>query len=221
MCNLKKTKAVLFDLDGTLWDAADTIARVWSSWCREHGIARVFTPAECRSYCGKTLEQIAALVFPELPPARREQLLLGCCLAENPVLSIRGGILYPDLIPVLQQLRERCLLAVVSNCQAGYVEAFFAGNQTGYLFDDYECAGRSGLSKGENIRLVLARNGVERAVYVGDTDGDQAAARFAGVPFIHAAYGFGTVSGADAVIRSLRQLPTAAARLLGEEIAER
>lgn len=217
MCNLKKTKAVIFDLDGTLWDSSEIIAPAWNGWCREHGVDRVFTPAECRSYCGKTLEQIAALVFPDMEPARREEILLGCCMEENPVLSVRGGSLYPDLLPVLQSLRKRYFLAVVSNCQEGYIEAFFTGNRTGPFFDDSENAGRTGLSKGENIRLVLRRNGIERAVYVGDTDGDQAAARQAGVPFIHAAYGFGAVSGADAVIRSVRELPAAAARLLGEE----
>ena len=105
---------------------------------------------------------------------------------------------------------------MVSNCQAGYIEAFFAGNRTGHLFDDSENPGRTGLTKGENIRLVMARNGIKRSVYVGDTDGDRRAAEEAGVPFIHAAYGFGTAKRADAVIRSLRELPAAADRLLGD-----
>lgn len=212
----KDQSAVIFDLDGTLWDSGDTVAEAWNDWCGAQGICRRFKPDECRSYCGKTLEEIAALVFPELEKARREELLLGCCMAENLPLSEKGGTLYPDLIPVLEELKKHHFLAVVSNCQEGYIEAFFRGNKTGYLFADSENAGRTGLTKGENIRLVMERNGIRRAVYVGDTDGDRKAAEQAGIPFIHAAYGFSTVERADAVIRSFRELPQVLASLLNE-----
>ena len=205
--------AVIFDLDGTLWDSCDTVALAWNGYCVGHGIDRVFTADECRRCCGKTLQQIAEIIFPELEKARREEILLGCCLAENPPLSERGGVLYPDLIQVLEELKKTYFLAVVSNCQEGYIEAFFTGNRTGYLFDDDENAGRTGLSKAENIRLVIERNGVDRAVYVGDTDSDRSAAEAAGVPFIHASYGFGQVERADAVIRNFSELPAAADRL--------
>ena len=53
----------------------------------------------------------------------------------------------------------------------------------------------------------MERNGIERAVYVGDTEGDRQAALRAGVPFIHAAYGYGQVRGADFTLRQLRELP--------------
>ena len=69
-------------------------------------------------------------------------------------------------------------------------------------------AGRTGLDKGENIRLVMARNGVNRAVYVGDTQGDADAAKKAGVPLIFAAYGFGRVADAEYVIQEISELPS-------------
>ena len=207
MCDLKKIKAVLFDLDGTLWDAAETIAPAWNEYCKSRGIERRFTPDECRSFCGKTLPEIAAVAFPEAEPAWREAVVEGCCDAECVPLAQHGGTLYPDVEKVLAELREEYLLAVVSNCGLGYIEAFFTGNRTGKYFDDCENAARTGLSKGENICLVLERNGVGKAVYVGDTAGDQAAARMAGVPFIHAAYGYGRVEGADAVLERFADLP--------------
>lgn len=207
MCDLKKIKAVLFDLDGTLWDAAETIAPAWNEYCKSRGIERRFTPDECRSFCGKTLPEIAAVAFPEAEPAWREAVVEGCCDAECVPLAQHGGTLYPDVEKVLAELREEYLLAVVSNCGLGYIEAFFTGNRTGKYFDDCENAARTGLSKGENVRLVLERNGVGKAVYVGDTAGDQAAAHLAGVPFIHAAYGYGRVEGADAVLERFADLP--------------
>ena len=204
--NMKK-KAVIFDLDGTLWDAAETIAPAWNDWCAAHGVERRFTPADCRSSCGKTLPEIARFVFPEADPAWAEWVVNGCCDAECIPLAKHGGRLYPGVEDVLERLHAEYFLAVVSNCGLGYIEAFFSGNQTGIYFDDYENAARTGLSKGENIRLVMARNGIERAVYVGDTEGDRQAALRAGVPFIHAAYGYGQVRGADFTLRQLRELP--------------
>ena len=125
-----------------------------------------------------------------------------------------GGRLYPNLLPVLEELGRTHLLAVVSNCGLGYIEAFFSGNRTGRYFDDYENAARTGLSKGENIRLVMERNHIVRALYVGDTQGDRAAARAAGIPFVHAAYGYGRVSDADGVIQAVNELPSVVEKLL-------
>ena len=203
---MKKKTGIIFDLDGTLWDAAETIAPCWNACMKSRGISRSFTPDDCRSFCGKTLEQIAALIFPSAEPAWREAVLLDCCASECEPLARQGGTLYPGEEAVLSALHERYFLAVVSNCQEGYIEAFFAGNRTGPFFDDYESAGGSGLSKAENIRLVMERNGIEQAVYVGDTDGDRNAARAAGVPFIHAAYGYGRVTDPDHTIRRFEDL---------------
>lgn len=202
-----KKFAVIFDLDGTLWDAAETIAPAWNDWCAAHGVCRRFTPAECRSCCGRTLPQIARFLFPEAEPAWGEWVVNGCCDAECIPLAKQGGRLYPGLEQVLERLSRERFLAVVSNCGLGYVEAFFSGNHTGRWFDDYENAARTGLSKGKNIRLVMARNGIERALYVGDTEGDRQAALAAGVPFVHAAYGYGAVEAADGVLRRITDLP--------------
>ena len=204
--NMKK-KAVIFDLDGTLWDAAETIAPAWNAYLEGRGIALRMCPDDCRACCGKTLPEIAAMLFPAAEPAWRESVIEGCCDAECVPLAREGGRLYPGLEAVLEELRRDYFLAVVSNCGLGYIEAFFSGNRTGRFFDDYENAARTGLSKGENIRLVMERNGIERAVYVGDTEGDRQAALRAGVPFIHAAYGYGQVRGADFTLRQLRELP--------------
>ena len=53
---------------------------------------------------------------------------------------------------------------------------------------------------------MAGRNGLKHPVYVGDTAMDQASATKAGVPFVHAAYGFGQAPGAPAV-HSPQELP--------------
>lgn len=62
------------------------------------------------------------------------------------------------------------------------------------------------MSKGENIKLVIDRNNLLNQVYVGDTEGDLNAARYAKIPFIFAKYGFGQVSQYDNEIESLDEL---------------
>ena len=73
-------------------------------------------------------------------------------------------------------------------------------------FDDYECAGRTGLSKGDNIKLVVQRNHLQKPVYIGDTISDYAAARAAGVPFIFAEYGFGEVENPDYTAKTFEDI---------------
>lgn len=197
---------VLWDLDGTLWDSGVTVAKAWNEYAAAHGVKRHFTPDDCRSYCGRTLEQIAELVFPQAEPQWRNDFIVGCCDAECIPLAREGGDLYDGVPEVLAALHARYFMAVVSNCGLGYIEAFFAGNRTTPFFDDSENAARTGRAKGENIRLVMERNGIQKAVYVGDTMGDAAAAAAAGIPFIHAAYGFGSVPDAKYVARSFREL---------------
>jgi HAD superfamily hydrolase (TIGR01549 family) len=115
----------------------------------------------------------------------------------------------------LQALREEgYTLSIVSNCQRGYVEAFLRGSGLGAYFADYEEWERTCRPKGENIRLVMERNGFERAVYVGDTGKDEEAARVAGIPFIHAAYGFGKAEAPEGVIGSLEELPVLIRRMI-------
>ena len=77
------------------------------------------------------------------------------------------------------QLAKEYDLYIVSNCQDGYVPAFLKAHEMETFVKDIEMSGRTGKDKGYNIKLLMERNGVEDACFVGDTDGDEKAARFA------------------------------------------
>lgn len=207
---------IIWDLDGTMWNSGEQVAIAWNEYTKAHGIDRQFTPDDCRSYCGKTLEQIAAVVFPDAEPAWREKVIIECCDAECIPLAKYGGELYDGLKEVLGKLHETYHLSVVSNCGLGYIEAFFTGNKTLEFFDDYENAARTGMGKAENIRLVMERNGIDRAIYIGDTQGDFNAAKQAGVDFVLAAYGFGDAPEACWKIDSLYELPAVVEKIFSE-----
>lgn len=200
-------QAILWDLDGTMWDSSAQVSPAWNEYMRRRGLPNRFSCDDVRGYCGKTLEQIAAQVFPDAPEDWRNEVIFGCCELENEPLAKYGGRLFDGLTEVLELLHRRYFLAVVSNCGLGYIEAFFQGNHTAAYFDDYENAARTGQGKAENIRLVMARNGIDRAIYIGDTQGDYQAAQQAGVEFVLAAYGYGEAPQARWRIDALCQLP--------------
>lgn len=190
----KKYQAVLFDLDGTLWDSTVQILPAWNRVLQRRGTGHVLTLDEMKGYMGKTIGEIAAIMLPHIPASEGLSVLKECCREEVITLRETGGALYPDLWEELRKLAADYVLAIVSNCQDGYIQSFLYAHQLSAFFSDYECSGRTGLSKGENIRLVMDRSRIESAIYVGDTQGDWDAAKTAGVPFIHAAYGFGKFS---------------------------
>ena len=74
------------------------------------------------------------------------------------------------------------------------------------LIEGHLCFGDTGTSKGITIRRLMERHGIASAVYVGDTQGDYEATLEAGIPFIWAAYGFGTPAGCHAKINSFSEL---------------
>ena len=64
--------------------------------------------------------------------------------------------------------------------------------------------------------MVAGRNHLDKGVYVGDIQGDYDATRLAGLPFIHAAYGFGTIDAEVPRIHSLEELIEVTPQVLGE-----
>lgn len=199
--------SVLFDLDGTLWDAVPEITLCWNQAIRAAGVERPpLTIEEVRGCMGLRIEDIAAQRLPGLSRERQLEIIEECCRLESDYLSVHGAEVFPGAEETLKTLSAQCPLFVVSNCQDGYIQSFFAGTGLGKYFTDFECAGRTNRPKAENIALVVERHGLKAPVYVGDTLLDCQSAQQAGVPFVHAAYGFGKVENVPAIQR-LTELP--------------
>ncbi len=207
-------KGIIFDLDGTLWDTIVQIVPAWNRVLEKHGTGCVLSEKSAMGMMGKTASEIAELLMPDLPKTDRENILQECCLEEYDVLRKIGGTLYPELEKVLTRLHEKYFLAIVSNCLDGYIQTFLEYHGFSDIFDDTECAGCTGKSKGENIKLVIERNNLDKAIYVGDTEGDFKASQFANVPFVHAGYGFGTAEGAEYKINHFCEIEKLAEKLL-------
>lgn len=208
--------AILFDLDGTLWNPVDGILISWNMGFAAHGLPPFITEAHIEHCIGKLLPDIAEFLLPDMDAEERLKLAMDCVQLENKYFAQHGGTLYPGTAETLAQLAGKYPLAIVSNCEDGYIESFFTAHHLGAYFVDYEHPGRTGLDKAGNIRLIMERNGWRHPVYVGDTQIDRDAAQTAGIPFIHAKYGFGQL---DSVLHigHFSELPQLL-RLISEDV---
>lgn len=201
-------KGIIFDLDGTLWDASHSNAPAWNVALARHEDIKVRISVEdIQGFMGKTIEEIAKIALPDMDVNESVPILKECCKEENAALLEHGGILFPKLEETLEELSKDYHLYVVSNCQDGYVQAFIQYHKMDKYFEDIEMAGRTGMGKADNIKLIVERNNLDQAVYVGDTDGDYNSTKAAGLPFVYAEYGFGNVEDAEYVIKEIAELP--------------
>lgn len=219
-------RGIIFDLDGTLWDSSEAVAKSWNEMIGTfpdfHDLISV---EEMQSYMGMPMDEIAYAFFRGLPKPRALELMDACMANENAYILRNGGRLYDGLEDTLKKLRENYFLAIVSNCQKGYIEAFLSYHRLKNYFQDIESYGNTGLQKGDNILLVMERNDIGSAVYVGDTMGDYTetmrAAQMADglcpplrLRFLHAAYGFGRAPEGTPSIAALTELPDAVSKVL-------
>ena len=200
-------QGIIFDLDGTLWDASQSNAPAWNVELERHSeITKRITVEDIQGYMGKTIDEIAKIALPDMETGKSVPILKKCCKEEIVALRQHGGILFPKLEETLEVLHKKYHLFIVSNCQDGYVQAFLDYHKLNQYFDDIEMAGRTGKNKAENIKLIVERNRLDKAVYVGDTEGDYNSTKEAGLPFIFAAYGFGNVENTEYIIENITEL---------------
>ncbi|MBC5772849.1 HAD family hydrolase [Pontibacter sp. KCTC 32443] len=199
----QQTDSLIFDLDGTLWDATATVARAWEAARKQVDFEiQEITQEDIRSVAGMQHDLIYNKFFPDLTEAQKKELMEISGREEMQHLQKYGGKLFSGIKDSLEYLHDKYKLFIVSNCQDGYIEAFYEFNNMAYLFKDHECSGRTGNPKGENLKDIIKRNKLQQPVYVGDTKGDYQASVVAGVPFIFAGYGFGHVPTYSAYLQS-------------------
>lgn len=203
---MQKYDGIIFDLDGTLWDTVEAVTASWNDALRYVGLKNELTVEELSKYMGLVLEQILDNVLPNATESQKARLREQITAPQNQFRTHGTGKLYDGVEDTLKKLKEKYKIFLVSNCGIEYMNAFFDSHGLKKYFDDYECAERTGKTKGQNIRLIAERNNLKAPVYVGDTQFDYDATVEAEVPFIFAKYGFGEVENAEISVDSFGQL---------------
>ena len=194
-----------FDLDGTLWSSMNCITSAWQTVAEEYNV-NVPDDAQMRSVMGLNRIDLMKKLFPDMERKEADAFFDRATVECVRELKRNGGILYDNVEETLSELSKHFKLYIVSNCQESYMNAFLSYHKLGKYFFDFAFEDPETLSKGENIKKVIKRNGLKNSVYIGDTQGDCDAARLAGVPFGFAAYGFGSVDGYDYTFHSFSEI---------------
>lgn len=204
----KNFDGLILDVDGTLWDSTEIVAKAWTKAAVECGIEDVtITSDMLKQLFGLVMTEIADRLFPDCSVFKRDRVLELCCKYEHEALEAdECNICYLGVVDTIKEISERVPVFIVSNCQSGYIELFMDKTGLNDYITDTECFGDTGKTKGENISLLMERNNLKSPVYVGDTQGDCDAAKVAGIPFIYATYGFRKADSAYAEITEFSQL---------------
>lgn len=201
----------ILDIDGTLWDTTEVVARAWNmgkKHIKKSGYEDlVITGDMLKKEFGKPMIVIVHDLFPALDDDESGELMEIVGRYEREVMeSCYEDLSYPNVRETLEELSKRNNLYIVSNCRDGYIEHTMKRLGITEFIKDYECYGRTGLYKTDNLKLLMERNKIKSAVYVGDTLGDYISSKEAGLEFIHASYGFGEVDNPDYSIDKIEEL---------------
>ena len=203
-----KAESLIFDIDGTLWDSRALVAEGYNAQLKSEGYERYSVTAEdLTPLFGKSLPEMADVLFSDLPKPFRYELL-GRCM-EHEIVHLRGDpckVGYPKVLETLEELAKRYRLFIVSNSQQGYPELVIEKMGLGHLIQGHLCYGDTLTSKGQTILRLMKEHDISSAIYIGDTQGDYLATREAGIPFIFAAFGLGQAESWEEKIDSFDEL---------------
>ena len=203
---MKERDSLIFDLDGTLWDASETVYKAFNDSIKQIGYEVSVTAQEVRNFSGLKMDDIFARNFGFIPKEKLPEFIQIYSNKEKEYLGKSGGKLFPNLAETLEKLFSKYRLFIVSNCMAGYIETFLDYHGFRMIFEDFECFGNDNLPKDENIKLIVKRNNLQNPVYIGDTIWDKESSEKAGVDFIYAAYGFGKIENCEYQIAAFEDL---------------
>ena len=203
-----RAEALIFDIDGTLWDSRELVARGYNQQLHQEGLDHLQVSAEqFLPLFGKVAEDIADVLFPSIPAPERYNLMYRCMDAEERYMKDDPcQVGYPGVKETLEALAQKYRLFIVSNSQKGYPELCMEKLGISSLFQGHLCYGDTGTEKGLTIRTLMKKYQITDAVYIGDTLADQQAADLAGIGFVWCSYGFGKPEHFDAKIDSFPQL---------------
>lgn len=194
-----------FDFDGTLCDTEADIKAAWRAAIR--GLGRECPQFDRIYRTGPTLDQVTYMLFDDATPelVARIRELFGPAYDASGFPRTRP---YPWVPAWLAALRARgCCLYVATNKRWKPLAALRARLGWEDMFDGWYafdmCEGRR-MTKAELLGYALAARGIDPAdaVMVGDTAGDVAAGKAAGMRTIGCTWGYGSreeLEGADEI----------------------
>jgi len=185
-----KYDSIIFDLDGTLWEALKISSISWTNAFESLNISKKVTENDLKKVTGMPFLECLENLFPGIKN-KYPDITDRIDHYEKLLIDKTGGNIYNGVIDGIKKIAGSYKVFIVSNCEDWYLESFFKHSGLKKFFTSYDCFGSSRISKSEMIKKLINNFNLKNAVYIGDTISDSQAALNANIDFIHAAYGFG------------------------------
>ena len=215
--NLSNIKAVLFDVDGTLFSSEGIIEQIYKDEFKKFN-ERYGKPGiipghdEIMAQIGKPVVKIFEALAPDLTLEERENLG-EIILSELVTLILNGaGEHYDGVSQTIESLSRKYRIFAASNGRLPYVDAILKANKIEKFFEAIPHVDNINIkNKNELVSSILKnyRLNPEDAVLIGDRTSDRDAALENGCYFIACRYGHGGEEewkGAHAFIDSITDL---------------
>ena len=179
---------ILFDLDGTLLNSLDDLTDAVNYTMRHYGCPER-TMEEVREFIGNGAKQLIRLSLPGKesdPPVDEALAFYQRYYADHSQIKTRA---YDGIPAALAQLQARYPLAIVSNKPDIAVRSLCADYFPGIYArgESDDCLRKPAP---DMVLKAMSEIGVDKCIYVGDSDVDVVTAQNAGMPCLSVLWGF-------------------------------
>lgn len=183
--------ALIFDMDGTLWDAVETYTKAWNLYFEKHQLGKQLLKSDLDSLMGLEEAVFLRKVLPEQSVEERMESYKEVVQLQYDLIDQIGGEVYDGVLELIPLLAKKYKLFIVSNCPRYTIKHFIQFAELKSYITDSLAHGENYRAKHENINSLVSKYGLKTPVYIGDTQGDMHSSQKANVPFIFMKYGFG------------------------------
>ena len=228
-----KVKAVLWDVDGTLFSAEDILAPAYKkafydfykkdfykgdfqkkeNQKKQNKTIPIPTQEQILEEVGKPVKEIFQNLAPSLTPKEQDELSRKVLFNLVKQITFGGGKYYEKMPEILRELYQKgCLQFSASNGRYPYVESILRMSKTFDYFQEVQALDNKEIkNKTDLVRYTLKRHSLKakETILIGDRASDREAADANGIAFIAAAYGHGKAAewkNAALIIHSLQEL---------------
>jgi phosphoglycolate phosphatase len=188
---MHKPDSLIFDMDGTLWDAVDTYANSWNLVFEKLAIKRIIGRNDLMQLMGMEGKKLTKILMPDFDDDKAQGIYMDVNETRRQILPTSGGVMYSGVTEGIKQLATKYKLFILSNCAIGIIPLFISWAGIEDDITDSMAYGQNNMPKHHNMQLLIDKHQLKNPVYIGDTNGDAEQTRMAGIPFIFVAYGFG------------------------------
>lgn len=206
MVRENQVDAIIFDMDGTLWNGVECYVRGFNDFFKSKKIEKKLANEDLYGLMGMEEDKYLEIMLPEFPYEERKMMYKDIINLQYENIKTHGGELYPYVSEGLEELSRHYKLFIVSNCAEFTIKYFMEWAGIGKHITDSVAHAPNFKPKHENIRYLMDKYVLEKPVYVGDTAADGEQSKIANVPFVFVNYGFGEATKYDLKFNSFEEL---------------